>query len=192
MAQDPLFSVEGRAVVVTGGAGRLGAQFARTLLARGAKVAVFDSIDAAAFCARHDKLASSNALRFEQVDVTDAGSIGSALGRIEKDWGTPHGLINAAAIDAPPDAPPQENGPFESYPAESWDKIMAVNVKGTMLCCQIVGGGMAGAGRGSIVNIGSTYGMVSPDQSLYDYRRRRGRPSTSRSPIRRRNRRSII
>jgi NAD(P)-dependent dehydrogenase (short-subunit alcohol dehydrogenase family) len=174
VAQDPLFSVDGRCFVVTGGAGRLGAQFARTLLGRGAKVAIFDSVDAATFRARHGALAASNALRFEQVDVTDHGSISAALARVESDWGTPHGLVNAAAIDAPPDAPPEENGPFEAYPAESWDKIMAVNVKGTMLCCQVIGGGMAGAGRGSIVNIGSTYGMVSPDQNLYDYRRQRG------------------
>ncbi|MEJ2378421.1 MAG: SDR family oxidoreductase [Pseudolabrys sp.] len=174
MAQDPLFSVEGRTVVVTGGAGRLGAQFAHTLLARGANVAVFDSADAAAFRVRHSDLADSNALHYEQVDVTDRGSIGDSLARVEKELGAPHGLINAAAIDAPPDAPPEENGPFETYPVESWDKIMAVNVKGTMLCCQAVGAVMADAGRGSIVNIGSTYGMVSPDQSLYDYRRQSG------------------
>lgn len=51
---------------------------------------------------------------------------------------------------------------------------MAVNVKGVMLSCQVVGAAMAKAGRGAIVNIASTYGLVSPDQSLYDYRRARG------------------
>jgi NAD(P)-dependent dehydrogenase (short-subunit alcohol dehydrogenase family) len=176
VGQDPLFSVDDRAVIVTGGVGRLGAQFTKTLLQRGAKVAIFDSIDEANFSARFTKLPANDLLRlrFEQVDVTDRESIDAALRRIEKDWGIPHGLINAAAIDAPPNAPTEENGPFENYPVESWDKIMEVNVKGVMLCCQLIGAGMARAGRGAIVNVASTYGLVSPNQGLYEYRRQRG------------------
>jgi NAD(P)-dependent dehydrogenase (short-subunit alcohol dehydrogenase family) len=49
-----------------------------------------------------------------------------------------------------------------------------VNVKGLFLCCQVVGGAMAAAGRGSIVNIASIYGLVSPDQRIYEYRREAG------------------
>ena len=98
----------------------------------------------------------------------------AALSRIEEAWETPFGLVNAAAIDSPPDAPPEENGPFETYPESSFDRIMSVNVKGTLLCCQVFGGAMAARGKGSIVNIASIYGMVSPDQSLYQYRRDRG------------------
>jgi NAD(P)-dependent dehydrogenase (short-subunit alcohol dehydrogenase family) len=172
--QDALFSVGDRPIVVTGGAGRLGGHFAKTLVARGAKVAVFDAIDVAKSRARFDGVGSNSSLRFEQVDTTDRGSIVAALARIEADWGTPYGLINAAAIDAPPDAPLEENGPFETYPVESWDRIMDVNVKGVMLCCQVIGGAMAKAGRGTIINVASTYGLVSPDQSLYEYRRARG------------------
>jgi NAD(P)-dependent dehydrogenase (short-subunit alcohol dehydrogenase family) len=159
-------------MVVTGGSGRLGASFCRSLLSRGAKVAIFDSALPATDLRPKER--DSAALHFHEVDVTDRRSIAAALAAVERDWGVPHGLVNAAAIDAPPDAPPEENGPFEAYPVESWDKVMAVNVKGVMLTCQAVGAAMAKAGRGAIVNISSIYGVVSPDQNLYDYRRKRG------------------
>ncbi len=174
MSADPLFAVRDRVIVVTGGGGKLGGQFARALLARGAKVAVLDAADTATVRGRYPDQDATAPLRCFQVDVTTRDTIVSALRQVETEWGVPHGLINAAAIDVPPDAPPEENGPFETYPAASFDRIMAVNVKGTMLCCQAIGDAMARAGRGSIINICSTYGLVSPDQSLYDYRRDRG------------------
>jgi NAD(P)-dependent dehydrogenase (short-subunit alcohol dehydrogenase family) len=169
-SEDQLFSVRDRIVAVTGGSGRLGSSFCTALLSGGAKVAVLDAAPPAAL----EGKGSDACLRFEAVDVADRASLADALAKIERDWGVPCGLVNAAAIDAPPDAPPEENGPFETYPAESWDKIMAVNVKGVMLSCQVIGAAMAEAGRGAIVNIASIYGLVSPDQRLYDYRRARG------------------
>jgi NAD(P)-dependent dehydrogenase (short-subunit alcohol dehydrogenase family) len=51
---------------------------------------------------------------------------------------------------------------------------MDVNVKGTFLACQVVGARMAAEGRGSIVNISSVYGMLSPVQELYEFRRKGG------------------
>ena len=51
---------------------------------------------------------------------------------------------------------------------------MDVNVKGAFLCCQVVGGAMAREGRGSIVNVSSIYGLLSPVQDLYEFRRERG------------------
>ena len=176
MIADPLFAVRDRVIVVTGGGGKLGGQFARALLARGAKVAVFDAADAATgarpLCRSGREGAACAATRSMS---RAAQSIRRGAALVSRPNGACRtGLINAAAIDAPPDAPPEENGPFETYPAASFDRIMAVNVKGTMLCCQAIGEAMAKAGRGSIVNICSIYGLVSPDQSLYDYRRERG------------------
>jgi NAD(P)-dependent dehydrogenase (short-subunit alcohol dehydrogenase family) len=55
---------------------------------------------------------------------------------------------------------------------------MDVNVKGTLLCCQVVGAAMAGEGRGSIVNVSSIYGMLSPQQDVYEFRRREGESFT--------------
>ena len=51
---------------------------------------------------------------------------------------------------------------------------MDVNVKGTLLCCQVLGGAMAKEGRGSIVNVSSVYGLLSPPQDLYEFRRAQG------------------
>jgi NAD(P)-dependent dehydrogenase (short-subunit alcohol dehydrogenase family) len=158
------FDVRDRVVVVTGGAGQLGRAFATSLGAAGAKVVVLDRVP----------VKETSTRLSIACDITDRAALEAALSRIEKDWETPSGLVNAAAIDSPPDAPPEENGPFETYPESSFDRIMGVNVKGTMLCCQVFGGAMAKRGKGSIVNIASIYGMVSPDQSLYQYRRDRG------------------
>lgn len=151
-------------MIVTGGAGQLGRAFTSSLSSTGAKIAVIDRVPVKE---------SANVISL-QCDITRRPELEKALSRINSAWDKPYGLVNAAAIDSPPDAPPEENGPFETYPESSWDRIMSVNVKGTFLCCQVFGGAMAEAGRGSIINIASIYGMVSPDQSLYQYRRDRG------------------
>jgi NAD(P)-dependent dehydrogenase (short-subunit alcohol dehydrogenase family) len=173
-ATDTLFDLDRRIVVVTGGFGRLGRQYASALLARGARVAVLDNRGDIADIARVFPDASSGEVMVLKADVTRRSDLDQALSNLEQVWGPPDGLINNAAIDSPPDAPVSENGPFESFPETSWDNVMSVNVKGVMLCCQVFGGAMAAVGRGSIVNIGSIYGVVSPDQKLYEYRRARG------------------
>jgi NAD(P)-dependent dehydrogenase (short-subunit alcohol dehydrogenase family) len=156
VSRDPLFDLSGRVAVVTGGLGQLGSEYVRGLEGRGMKVAVWD-------------VAAD-----EPVDVTDRGSIEAALERLVDEHGVPHLLVNNAAIDAPPDAPAEEVGPFETYPEASFDRVMDVNVKGTLLCCQVVGAAMAREGRGSIVNISSIYGLLSPQQDVYEFRRRGG------------------
>jgi NAD(P)-dependent dehydrogenase (short-subunit alcohol dehydrogenase family) len=111
---------------------------------------------------------------FLECDITSRASIEQTLSTIQKQWETPHVLINNAALDSPPGAPVSENGPFEDYPESSWDKVMEVNLKGVFLGCQVIGGAMAKAKRGSIINISSIYGVVSPDQRIYEYRRKNG------------------
>ena len=110
-----------------------------------------------------------------QADVTDKESLENARAAIEAHFGeAAFGLVNNAALDAPPDSDARETGPFETYPIENWNKVFSVNATGPFLCCQVFGSAMAEAGRGSIVNVGSIYGIVSPDQNLYQYRRDRG------------------
>jgi NAD(P)-dependent dehydrogenase (short-subunit alcohol dehydrogenase family) len=163
-----LFDVRDRVIVITGGLGRLGRVYTACFAELGARVAVLDRAVA-------DSTAADAANTIcVACDVTQHASVQRALSQVVSKWGVPHALINNAALDAPPDAPVEENGPFESYPEASWDRMMEVNAKGVFICCQVIGGAMAVAGRGSIINVSSIYGLVSPDQRVYDYRRRGG------------------
>lgn len=161
-----LFRLDDKVVAVTGGLGQLGRQFTSALLRQGAKVAVLD----VAVDGERDEAGCY----LLPCDITSKSSVSAALDKIVARWGAPHGLVNNAALDSPPGAPIEENGPFETYPEKSWDKVMEVNAKGAFLLCQAFGGAMAQAGRGSIVNVSSIYGVVSPNQALYEYRRQQG------------------
>lgn len=160
------FNLNNRVIAITGAAGQLGRQYRNAVRAAGGRVLAIDlkkdtSDDAGTLCVR--------------ADITSRSELESALALCRKTFeAAPYGLINNAGIDSPPDAPAAENGPFETYPKASLEKVMAANVTGAMLCMQVFGHAMAEAGMGSIVNIGSTYGLVSPDQRLYEHRRERG------------------
>ena len=162
---DGLFSLDERVAVVTGGLGQLGRQFTAALAAAGARVAVLD---------RRSADTDTDQVLHVGGDVTDRASLERALAQIEARWGVPHVLINNAALDSPPDAPAAANGAFEGYPVDVWRQVLDVNVTGVFLCCQVFGGRMASAGRGSVINVASIYGLVSPDQRIYEYRRQRG------------------
>ncbi len=170
-----IFSVADKVVVVTGGLGQLGAVYACALAERGARVATLDIADIPqtgldAFRA----LVGQGQIRHYAVDITKREDLVSVSKRIRHDLGQPEVLINNAALDSPPGAPESEVGPFEYYPELSFEKVMDVNVRGTFLCCQVFGGTMAQHGQGSIINISSIYGMLSPCQDIYEFRRKDG------------------
>lgn len=170
-----LFSLENKTVVITGGYGQIGRSLARGLLARDARVAILEPNPSSEATERHfTDVADHTNLRVFKGDVTDRQSLEIACEQITEHFDVPYGLINNAALDSPPDSTAAENGPFEDYPVSSWERIMDVNVKGVFLACQVFGGKMAQHNRGSVINIASIYGSVSPDQNLYQYRRDRG------------------
>jgi NAD(P)-dependent dehydrogenase (short-subunit alcohol dehydrogenase family) len=168
-----LFSVQDKVIIVTGGLGQLGTQFSKSLAAAGAKVAIFSrrpfSVNdtAAKFPGLADRITVYHA------SVQDRDALEAATEALVATWGTPHVLINNAGIDSKPSGSADQNGPFESYPRKYWDDVIDVNLTGVMQCCQVVGSRMAAERRGSIINVGSMYGMVSPNQALYAYREKR-------------------
>lgn len=167
-----LFNLKERVIVVTGGCGLLGSFFTRALIEKGARVAVIDLWPMLGNGPNRLKdVAESDKFLYVDADVTKRTELEAALKAIRNKWGAPFGLVNNAAIDTPPDSPADINCPFEEFSETVFDSVMDVNVKGVMLCCQVFGGDMAAEGIGSIVNIASIYGMVSPDQAIYQFRR---------------------
>ena len=170
--ENKLFSVLNEVVVITGVSGRLGYQYAKEFLEQGAIVVGIDQI-IPDFKKEFEAIYGNNFILFE-ANILVKGELELILLKILDLNYIPSVLINNAAIDSNPSASVNENGPFESYKEDSWDMVIDVNLKGVFLCCQVFGSKMAQVGYGSIINIGSIYGIVSPDQSIYEYRRRNG------------------
>lgn len=170
--EDKLFSVRDRIVIITGALGQLGAQYAKEFLTRGAKVAAFDlniESDRVAQFFKEDEVSNEN-LKFFQVNITKKDTIEKALNEVEALWGLPDVLVNNAGLDTQPSAPPEVSGPFENFPEEVFREVVEVNLTGTFLMSQAAGARMAKKGGGSIINIGSIYGMLSPIQDIYAYK----------------------
>ena len=172
MVIDPLFDVSQETVIITGVSGQIGYQYALAFLDRGSQVVGLDI----KLCAGTEFLISKYPTKFCFINasVSNKKSLEEVRIDVVKRFGNPTVLINNAAIDSPPSSASVENGPFEDYPEESWDKVIEVNLKGVYLCCQVFGAAMVIGGVGSIINISSIYGIVSPDQNIYNYRRKSG------------------
>lgn len=171
---DHLFGLEGRTIVVTGALGQLGSALTRELLARGARVAAVSREAAPGPDHALADLVDHPRLRFAALDIADQASIEAGLDAVLEPWGAPDGLVNTAGIDTQPSAPPEVSGPFEHFPVEVFRQVVDVNLTGTFLITQAVGRRIREAGKpGSIVAVGSIYGMVSPVQDIYAYQEER-------------------
>lgn len=174
---DKLFDVQGKICIVTGGLGQIGKNFVQELWTRGAKVAVWGRTinDERIANALGDKALTDPNLRFYSVDINKKETLENALDDMEKAWGdVPDVLVNNAGIDTQPSAPPEVSGPFENFPEEVFREVVDVNLVGTFLACQVVGAHMVKANKGgSIINVGSIYGMLSPIQDIYAYKKER-------------------
>jgi len=170
--KDDLFDVSGKIVIITGGLGQIGAEFVKEFHKRGSKVAVFSRSAEAAKAKKVLGIEIAKSIGLYQVNVCEKKSINKALDTVQTAWGVPDVLINNAGIDTQPSAPPEVSGPFENFPEEVFREVVETNLTGTFLMIQAVGSRMAEAGKGgSIINIGSIYGMVSPVQDIYAYKK---------------------
>lgn len=166
------FDLTGRSAIVTGGGGILGQGFCAVLAGHGARVAVFDVDEASA-----QKTVDAIGQKAIAVacDVSDPASVAAAVARVVREFGGVDILHNNAATKTANLA--DFFTPFEDYRLETWREVMSVNIDGMFLMAQAVGKQMLAQGRGgSIVQTASIYGVVAPDQRIYEGSSYLGRP----------------
>jgi NAD(P)-dependent dehydrogenase (short-subunit alcohol dehydrogenase family) len=172
---DILFRLDGEVAIVTGGLGRLGSQYARALTGAGASVALFDIAERRPASVA-ELIAAGAPLTVHHVDATDRAAVDREVSTVAARVGAPTILVNNAGLGSSPADAALETGRFEQYPAGAWDAMMSSHLKSALIVSQsfVAAFREAGRDRGSIINVSSTYGLVTPDQSVYDYRRRGG------------------
>jgi len=164
------FDVSGRTVIVTGGAGLLGREYGRALVTAGASVVLADiNQDHVASVAADLRGESGTAIGIG-VDVTNEASVAQLVRTTYDRFGRIDGLVNNAAIN------PAVGGeratdfdlPFEQSSLDLWNRTLAVNLTGMFLCAREVAPILLAQRSGVIINVSSTYGLVGPDQRLYE------------------------
>ena len=151
----------GKVALVTGAGRGIGAAIAARLAEDGADVAVCD-VDLASAQAAAERLAASFGRRAIAVrmDVADESSVGEGVAAVGERLGPVDVLVNNAGIDV--------IGPFLESTEDVWQRIIAVNLVGTLRCCRAVAPGMVERGSGAIVNIASDAGKVgSSGEAVY-------------------------
>ena len=147
-----LFRLDGQTAVVAGGAGGLGAAMARGLASAGALVAVADANAAQAKLVADGIAAAGGRALAVAVDVADAASVERMAAEAEAALGPIDVLVNSAGIT--------HRSPAADFPEAAWHRVIAVNLTGVFLGCQVVGRRMLARRRGRIVNIASIAGQI--------------------------------
>lgn len=140
--------VDGKVVLISGGAQGMGASHAQMLIAEGAKVVIGDILDEKGQ-ALADELGDS--ARYVHLDVTQADQWDAAVAVANSEFGSLTGLVNNAGIVA--------LGKIGKFDMAKWQKVIDVNLTGTFLGMQAAVDSMKAAGNGSIINVSSIEGL---------------------------------
>jgi D-xylose 1-dehydrogenase len=154
-------SLQGRPVLITGGASGIGASMVEHFAAQGSKVAFLDADqDAAHRLVKGIPVRGSEAPIFLRCDLKDIAALRVAIAEIESRYGAIRVLVNNAAND--------DRHKFAEVTPEYWDERMAVNLRHQFFAIQAVVPKMASAGGGSIINMSSICWMIpSTGQPAY-------------------------
>ena len=159
-----LFRMDGKIAVVTGGAGILGRGYCLALAEMGATIVVADRKEnVCAELAREITNETGARVIPLAVDLSSESAIVELAKQILDVCGHVDVLVNNAAAKA--------DGffaPLEKYALKTWHQVAAVNVDAVFIAIRELGPSMVERGKGSIINVASIYGVVGPDQRIYE------------------------
>jgi len=144
---------ERRVAIVTGGARGIGLAIAKALARDGTAVVIGDVDEAEARAAAESIRASGGQAAGRRTDVTQAADAKALVGAAVAEFGRLDCAVNNAGINLPA-------APMLDIDDEAWDRLFAVNVNGVRNCMRAELTHMLGAGKGAIVNVSSTLGLV--------------------------------
>lgn len=163
-----IFDLTGRTIILTGSAGLLGTQYSHILSEAGANVVLVDVNTK--LNKKLEKLIKKKYNTTPQsytTDITNFSEIKKMTRDVLKKYKKIDGLINNAFLNHVVQQSKTGSIAFESFPQEIWNNALDINLTGVFLCCQEIGKIMVKQKKGIIVNISSIYGMVGPDQRIY-------------------------
>lgn len=150
-----------KVAIVTGGALGIGKAAATRMAEEGAAVAIFDCKDTEGEALAIDLVERGLKAHYWHCDVGFEASVRSAIDSVKGHFGRIDVLVNNAGIAG-------ANKPTHELTEEEWDEVQRVNVKGVFFCTKHVIPHLKTAGKGSIINLSSIYGLVSaPDIPPY-------------------------
>lgn len=165
------FDLTGRAILISGATGLLGTEFALAAASAGADLILGD-LDGDRLASLQGEITSAypgSQVLVQILDVTSADSCQSIAQLCESRFGQIDGVVHSAAID-----PKFEQGSdtsrfsrFTEFPVALWQTSLDVNLTGAFQLAQATCRIMEKSGKGSIVFLGSNYGLVGPDQRIY-------------------------
>ena len=152
--------LNGKVVIVTGGAGGIGAALCTRFAEEGATVAVFDLKGEAAAALAARIVAGGGKATAHAVDISDGARVEAAVAQVESEVGAIDVLVNNAGWD--------HGARFLDTDAALWQKIVAINLMGPLNMHRAVLPGMSARGAGRVINVASDAGRVgSSGESVY-------------------------
>ncbi len=165
------FRIEGKVVVITGGAGLIGRRHTEAVLEGGGIPVLLDIFEEPLKKVKEQFLKDYPEAVIETfvTDITKKEKLEEIRDLLLERYGHIDGLINNAANNPKMEGGSENMGAiqFHNFPLSIWNDDMAVGLTGAFLCAQVFGTVMEKQGKGVVINVASDYGIISPDQRIY-------------------------